>query len=213
MTVTAFLPFDASDPARAPAELRPAAGDATYGRIESDVSLVLGVGATFGPRTPRGALDFRARYLESVGFYVDYENQLGGVAEPKRLLSTGLEVRPLFLARWLQGWESGHSRVDQTIDSLGLTLGTVFQQPQGTTFSGRPGLEAALGVEVPLTGRPTGLWLDLRAGARWSDAALGGITDPGVAGADVRSLFFTVTLAWHQTFMAHIVDQDDRPPR
>jgi hypothetical protein len=215
MTVLAYLPpFDASDPARAPAELRPGPPDATYGRIEGDVSLVLGVGASFGPRTPRGALDFRARYLESLGLYVDYENQLGGMPEPKRLFVTGLEVRPLFLARWLQGWESGKaSRFDQTLDSIGLTLGAVFQQPTGTTFSSRPGLEAALGVEVPLTGHPTGMWLDVRAGARWSDDELGGVSDPGVQGPDNRSLFLSITLAWHQTFMAHIVDEDDRPPR
>ncbi len=94
-----------------------------------------------------------------------------------------------------------------------MTLGAVFQQPAGKSFGARPGLEAALGVDLPVTGAPTGVWLDVRAGARWSDAELGGSSDQGVPGAVDRSLFCTVTLAWHQTVLTHLVDLGDRPPR
>jgi hypothetical protein len=134
----------------------------------------------------------------------------GNGAEPRRALATGLEIRPLFLARWLNGLETGSPYADLTIDSFGLELGAVFQQPEGSHFSGKPGLQAGLGMEVPILPRASGPLLGLHAGARWSDAALGGRT--GLGPAD-RALYLSVTLAWQQVFGGHIVDLGDRRPR
>jgi hypothetical protein len=186
--------------------------DATYGRIDGDVALVGGVGASFGPTAPRLALDVRLRYLDTVGVFVDYEDApaLGSTADPRRIFSTGLELRPLFLARWLQVGELHRGRLDLLVDSLGVDLGAVFQQAAGTSFGQRPGVQFGLGVELPILPRATGPWIGLHGGVRWSDSALIGdaITGPGD-----RALFLAVTLSWHQLFLTHAVDAGDRPPR
>src|SRR5215831_13531181 len=77
--------------------------DPSYGRIDGDIDVVVGAGAVFAPRGPRGEAELRLRYLETAGVLVTFEDALGSSAEPARALTTGLELRPLFLARWLRG--------------------------------------------------------------------------------------------------------------
>jgi hypothetical protein len=196
-------------PATPPA---PPRTDATYGRIEGDIGLVIGLGVTVGPDAPRGTVDLRARYLETAGLFVTYEEGriFGSGAEPVRVLSAGLEIRPLFLGRWLTGRELGNPRLDLALDSLGFELGGFFAQPQGEPFGERPGLQAGLGLELPLLARASGPWIGLHGGIRFSDNALGGgpTSDP----AD-RAFFLSLTLAWHQITGAHLVDSFDRAPR
>ena len=111
-----------------------------------------GVGASFGPRSPRAAADVRFRYLSMSGLFVTYEDGplLGTRAEPKRALATGIELRPLFLAKWFTGRYSGNAHLDLTIDSIGLELGAVFLQPDGASFGSKPGLQAGLAFELPV---------------------------------------------------------------
>ncbi len=186
--------------------------DATYGRIDGDVSVVGGLGATVGPGGARGTLDLRVRYLDSVGVYAAYEDAavLSSGAEPKRVVSFGLELRPLFLARWLQDREFGSPRVDLAIDSFGLELGTFFAQPIGGSLGDKPGLQLGVGLELPVFARASGPWIGLHGGVRWSDAALGEGT---VRGPSDRAAYLSVTLAWHQFFGTHAVDFDDRGPK
>ena len=186
--------------------------DTTYGRIEGDLAVVAGVGAAVGARGPRGAADLRLRYLDTVGVWGTYEDgvMLGSASEPRRVLSTGVELRPLFLARWLQGAELGLGRVDLAIDSLGLEIGAFFAQPQGGAFGQRPGLQLGLGLELPVLARASGPWIGLHGGVRWSDHALDGADAPGPAD---RALFLAVTLSWHQLFGGHVVDVGDKAPR
>ena len=181
--------------------------DTAYGRIDGDLSVSAAVGATFAARSPRAAVDLRLRYLWTAGIFGTYEDGFGGSSEPKRLLATGIELRPLFLAKWLQGRETGHPYVDLTIDSLGLELGAVFQQPQGTSFASKPGLQASLGLQIPIFPNATGPTVGVHAGARWSNTVLSG-GDPQSA-AD-RSAFVLLTLGWQQVFGAHVVDFNDR---
>ncbi len=184
--------------------------DTTYGRIDGYVGLVFGAGATFGPRSPRATLDFRARYLETTGLFLTYEEGavFGSGAEPKRVLAAGLELRPLFVARWLTGHEMGVPRADLILDSLGIELGGFLAQPQGGTFGDHPGLQAGLGLEVPVFARANGPWVGVHGGVRWSDAALGGdvITGP----AD-RAMYFSFTIAWHQIVGDRSVDVSTAP--
>src|SRR6185436_12121396 len=121
-----------------------ARGDGVYGRFEGDVAVVGAVGMTAGPRTPRISGDARFRYLSTAGLFVTYEDGplVGSRAEPRRVFATGVELRPLFLARWAQGLEIGEPRVDLLIDSLALEI--------GAAFAGRPGLQAGLGLEIPI---------------------------------------------------------------
>jgi hypothetical protein len=187
------------------------ATDTSYGRVDGDLSAELGVGATLGPRAPRATADLRLRYLWSAGAFVTYEDGplLGSGSEPRRVLATGLELRPLFVWRWLNGHESGSPYLDLAVDSLALELGAAFVQPEGGHLGGRPGLQAGVGAELPIFARASGPLVGVHAGVRWSDAALGGGT---IDGPKDRSLYLTLTLAWQQVFGAHVVDVGDRAP-
>ena len=186
--------------------------DTSYGRIDGDVSASLALGASFGPRAPRAAFDLRLRYLWTAGVFATYEDGplIGAASEPRRAFAGGIELRPLFLAKWLQGKETGKPRLDLTIDSLGLELGAVFLQPIGTSFGSKPGLQAGLGMQVPIFPRATGPVIGLHGGARWSNGVLSG---RDAENASDRSLFFLLTVGWQQVFGAHIVDLGDRAPR
>jgi hypothetical protein len=196
--------------AASPGEARAEPEDTSYGRIAGDLGLVVGAGAAFGPRAPRGAFDLRLRYLESAGLFLTYEDGFGGAAEPTRVFAAGTELRPLFLGRWLTGRELSRGRFDLLLDSIGLELGAAFYQPSGASFASRPALQAGLGVELPLLENATGPWIGLHGGARWSEVAMG---SGDIAGADDRALFLAVTLSWHQVLVAHLVDESDRAPR
>ncbi len=186
--------------------------DSTYGRIEGDVGIVAGAGIAGGPRAPRAALDLRLRYLDTIGVFGTYEDAsiIGTSSEPRRLIATGVELRPLFLGRWLTGRDLASGRMDLVIDSIGIELGTVFTQPVGTSFSARPGIQLGLGLELPFLASANGPWIGLHGGIRWSDAAISGAP---LAGPNDRALYLGVTLAWHQLFLAHAVDAGDRAPK
>jgi len=205
VVVAAFL----SPPAEARAQ---GLGDGTYGRIAGDVTLVGALGGVVAARGPRAEAELRLRYLESVGAFVSYEDGalLGSAAEPERVLTAGVEARPLFFYRWLRGREGSAAWLDLAVDSLGLELGATFTQPAGTAFASLGGLQLGLGVELPLWPRSTGPWIGLHGGLRWSDAVL----ESGVIrSADDREAFLVITVAWHQTVVAHVVDVGDRAPR
>jgi hypothetical protein len=184
----------------------------SYGRIEGDVTLVVGAGGAVASGGPRAEGELRARYLETAGAFATYEDGsiVGSTAAPRRVVAAGLEMRPLFLYRWLQGQETRRARLDLAIDSIGLELGLTWQQPEGASFTSSPGFEAGLGVEVPLLLDATGLWLAFHAGVRWSDEAL---VSGRVATSEEREGYLSITLAWHQVVAAHIVDVGDRAPQ
>jgi hypothetical protein len=184
----------------------------TYGRLEGDLTLVAGLGGVVAPRGPRAEGELRLRYLESAGVFVGYEDGavLGSVAEPQRVLATGIEVRPLFFFRWFRGHETRRAYFDLVLDSIGLEVGAAFAQPAGDGFASRAGVQAGLGLEFPVAARATGLWIGLHGGVRWGDTAL---ASGSTVDADDRSAFLTITLAWHQVVLAHVVDLGDRAPR
>lgn len=192
-----------------PGAARAAKPDTTYGRIDGDLAVVGGLGATFGPRDPRATVDVRLRYLSTAGLFGTYEDGpiLSSGAEPRRVLATGVELRPLFLARWLTGRELGLARLDLALDSLGFELGAAFLQPAGASFGGKPGLQAGIGLELPVLPSATGPMIALHGGVRWSDAALEGAP---LHGPSDRALYLNVALAWQQIFGAHVVDLGDR---
>src|SRR5262249_3029359 len=157
--------------------------------------VVVGLGATVAPRGPRAATELRFRYLDTAGVFVTYEDAplVASGSDPRRALAFGLEIRPLFLARWLQGHEIGSPRLDLAMDSLGLELGPYFSQPAGAAFASKPGLQVGLGLEVPIFPRASGLWVGLHGGIRWSDAALG---NAALDGPVDRATFLSITVAW-----------------
>jgi hypothetical protein len=183
----------------------------SYGRVDGDLTLVAGAGASIASGGPRAAGELRARYLETAGIFGTYEDGalVGSDAVPLRVIAAGFELRPFFFYRWLQGHETRRARFDLALDSIGLELGLTWQEPQGGSFSSNPGFAAGFGFEVPLFPDATGLWLDFHGGLRWSQEALGtGV----VATTEQREAYLSVTLAWHQVIAVHIVDVGDRAP-
>ncbi len=185
---------------------RHAAADTTYGRIDGDMAIRGALGVVAGARGPRGAADLRLRYLQSAGIFLTYEEGFGGDAAPARVLAGGLELRPLFLGRWLTGHELGSPRVDLLIDSLALELGAFAAQPPGRGFASVGGLSFGLGLEFPLLPRASGPLLGVHATLRWSDGALSG-ADPSTP--EQRAFVVSFVVAWQQIFGGHAVDVGD----
>jgi hypothetical protein len=210
--VTLLLGHTASGEEPAPPRVFTPTEDGTYGRIEGDLGVVVGAGGVLAPRGPRGSVELRLRYLDTAGIFVTEEDAplFGSPSDPRRVFATGIEVRPLFLARWLTGREFLSARPDLLVDSFGLELGAFFEQPQGAAFASRPGVQAGLGIELPILPRASGPFIGLHGGVRWSDSALEGAS---ISGPNDRALFLSITVAWHQIFGAHVVDFRDGAPR
>ncbi|EYF00716.1 Hypothetical protein CAP_0348 [Chondromyces apiculatus DSM 436] len=79
-----------------------------------------------------------------------------------------------------------------------------------TAGVGRPGLELALSVSLPLFTTASGPHLDLRGALRWRAADLEGHGSRGVLD---RGALLSLTLSWHQTVPVHLVDAGDRVDR
>jgi hypothetical protein len=183
--------------------------DATHGRFEGDLAVAGALGGTFGPRAPRATADLRVRYLSSAGIFGTYEDAplVGARSEPRRVIACGLELRPLFLGRWATGREIGSPYADLLIDSFALELGAAFVEPEGARFG--PGLQAGLGLEVPIFPRPSGPFIGVHGGVRFSDAALSG---GPIDGASDRAMYLSVVVGFQQLFGGRVVDLGD-PPR
>src|SRR5581483_2354266 len=67
--------------------------DTSYGRVQGDLTVVVGAGATVADGGPRGEAELRLRYLETAGLFASYEDGplLGSHAEPRRVFASGLE--------------------------------------------------------------------------------------------------------------------------
>ena len=186
--------------------------DPSYGRIEGDVTAVGGAGAVLGSGGVRAEAELRLRYLETAGVFGTYEDSLaaGSGVEPQRVLAVGLELRPIFLFRWLEGAETQRARLDLALDSIALELGATFSQPTGSTFASQPGIEFAVALELPLLERAAGPWIGVRGVLRWSNGLL---ASGQTIGPDDRQVLLALTLAWHEILSVHIVDVGDRPVR
>ncbi len=101
------------------------------------------------------------------------------------------------------------ARGDELDRIVGLELGAVFLQPIGAAFASKAGLQAGVGIQVPLFPRATGPVIGLHGGARWSDSVLAG---RDIESSVDRSMFLLVTAGWQHVFSAHIVDLGDRAP-
>ncbi len=184
----------------------------TYGRVDGDVSLVVGVGGVLAARSPRAGGELRVRYLESAGVFATYEDGplIGSESEPSRIIAAGLELRPVFLYRWLRGLETRHARFDLTLDSLGLEFATTLSQATVASSLSSPGMQVGLGIEVPVLTAASGPWVGLHGGIRWGANALayGDVKD-----AVDRAAYLAVTIGWHQVIATHIVDVGDEAPQ
>jgi hypothetical protein len=144
-------------------------GDGTYGRLDGDLDLGLGLGGLvdLDHGEPGFAARLSAHWFFMAGGSVTYADGLGTDLDPERRLGVGVDVRPLFLPRWTQDWERGPAILDLTLDSISLGIGASFDQPLGGDFGDRRAFEASLGFGVPLAGRGPGPWIEARGAMAW----------------------------------------------
>jgi hypothetical protein len=196
----------ASSPARAEEAV---ATDGVYGRFDGDLNLSVAAGPAWSREGMSAAILARAFFLETAGFYLSYADRLDNSSPgPHRTFGAGVSLRPLFVPRWGLDLERGPAILDLTIDATTLELGALWIADESPHFSGSPGVELALGTEMPLGAHAEGFWLGIRGALRWRESELSG----GGDGPPLRPAIL-VTLAWHVLTGAHLVDAGDRLTR
>ncbi|MCU0656388.1 MAG: hypothetical protein MUF64_14380 [Polyangiaceae bacterium] len=170
-----------------------AAADGAHGRLDGDLAPALEAGAALGPGGLAPAARASLLYLATAGAQATWFAPRHG---HRSALALGVELRPLFLPRFLKDRERGPARLDLLIDSVHLGLAARLG-PR------RPGLDLSLGAELPLSASFAGWFLGLRLLRHWPHEAL----DPGLQGAQTQALF---TLGYRAVLQAHLVDARDR---
>ena len=159
--------------------------DGVYGRFDGALALAVSAGAELEAGEARGALKLSAHYLWTAGAYLRYSDAFGHQdAQPARVASLGIDVRPLFLPRFARDKEHGPAWLDLALDSFSLSAGAYFAKPHAGDFGDVRGFETGLGFGVPLCGQARGLWLDARAERRFADHG-------------PNAWLFTLSLAYH----------------
>jgi hypothetical protein len=178
------------------------ADDGVYGRLDGDLELRIEAGAGFASGGPSLAAGAAALYLGTAGIYAHYTDALGSHApDVARSFAFGLHLQPLFLARYASDYEHGPARLDLLVDSFGLEIGSFWDAPRGHGLRSVPGLELATTLAIPILARGNGPFLALRGALRLrQDEAYGDLDRAGL---------FSLTLSFHQTVRAHLVDAGD----
>jgi hypothetical protein len=154
--------------------------DGVYGRLDGSVAISAGLGAELEGQQPRGQLRLAAHYWWTAGIYARYSDAFGTAERHAgRVVSFGVDVRPLFLPRFALDSEQGPALWDLTLDSLSLSAGAYLASPPPRPreleplprqhFGDERGFETGLGLAAPLFGSARGLWLDARAERRFAD--------------------------------------------
>jgi hypothetical protein len=176
----------AQDPAPRHAPLP--GSDGVYGRFDGSWTLAAAAGVELEGSAPRGTLRLSAHYLWTAGAYVRYGDAFGAdVERAQRVVSLGLDLRPLFLPRFALDAERGPAILDLTLDSISLTGGAYFGQPRGGSIGDERGFETGVGAGVPLLGSALGPWLQARVERRFADRG-------------PNAWLWTVSLAWNGAF-------------
>jgi hypothetical protein len=184
--------------------------DGTYGRLDGDLDLSIGAGPAFARGGATAAAFARAMYLGTAGLYAGYADALGADRPVLRSASVGVGLRPLFLPRWGSDLERGPATLDLALDAFTFDVGALFAAHEGRAAGAVPGIEIALGSEVPLLGQAAGAWIGLRGALQWRPDELACRGEPG---STSTRIFASITLSWHAIVNAHIVDVRDRSLR
>jgi len=148
------------------------------------------------------------RYLQTAGFYLSFMDDLRTGTRPTSLsTAAGIEIRPLFLPRFLKNLEQGPSFLDLTLDSIGLRAGAIlssrpYAEPK------KPAFELLLTMGAPLGSTAKGLWLGLSTGIRIDDS------NQDTASRELKDIMVIgLSLGWQSFFDIGVVDAADRPLR
>ncbi|WP_437737150.1 hypothetical protein [Sorangium sp. So ce1335] len=184
-----------------------AENDGAYGRLDGDLELRAGAGASLAAGGPALCARAAAVYLQTAGLYAHYTDALGAEGTPvARSIAGGVFLQPLFLARYASDLERGPPRLDLFLDSVALGVGSFWEAPPGAGLAAEPGLELSLSLDVPLLGDATGPFLGVRGALRWRGTELAGAE----RARDAQRALVSVTLSWHHLLRVHIVDAGDR---
>ncbi len=178
--------------------------DGAYGRIQGDMALQLEAGSGLDDKDPPFVGHVSARYLQTVGIYTTWIVHPRHAANHPTTASLGVELRPLFLPRFLENNQAGPRIFDMFIDSLSLRLGAVSAR-RGPFASPSPGFETGLALGIPFTSSAEGPWLNTSGAIRWPHHAISGHGDP--------FFLWTITLGWQTFFRSGLVDLRDGRPR
>ncbi len=199
--VASFAGALAAGPARAEE-----GDDGVYGRLDGDLLLVAEAGCAVSRGGPSLAVGARALYLSTAGIYARYfEGFEDGDLAAARSFSAGVELRPLFLARFASDLEHGPSRLDLLVDSLALDVGAFWWSPPEGAVTTFPGLEIG-GLEVPILSHAEGPHVGALGSLRVSH---GGAGAPVREDLGLRASALLLTLSWHAILDAGIVDAGD----
>ena len=166
----------------------PPESDGVYGRLRGNTDASLKLGGLLSHSRLSASVGASAHYYSLLGITGDYSESLADDALQQRSFSVGSELRPLFLPRWLLGKQTGPAWLDLTLDSICVGFGAYFAQVAEPAEDLR-GVWMSAGVGLPVIGRASGPWVELRALRRWPDPG----AEPGAAH---NALF--VYLSWHQ---------------
>ena len=173
--------------------------DGAYGRFDGDLGLGFDAGIALSTRVaPAG--DVHALYLATAGIYGSVAGRTSDASSWS--FAGGVELRPLFLPRFLTAREHGPAELDLILDSLSMRIGA-----RRTHEGAPPALELGAGLELPLTARFDGPYLALRALALLTQDRLRGQHDDASGPAYLVSF----TIGWRAVALAHIVDFRDVP--
>lgn len=182
--------------------------DGSYGRIEGDLLFVGEVGCGLTEGGPQLETHVGLMYLSTAGPYFRYVESFGNDEAPfDRLVSAGLELRPLFLGRYALDLAQGPPHLDLFVDSFALIIGAAWEAPVGMAFEGNPGLELGASIEVPIMPSASGPFLGVLGLARFGAGEIAGSSNRDFL---ERGSTIVLTLAWHQVFDAGLVDIRDR---
>jgi hypothetical protein len=188
-----------------------ARADGAYGRFDGDLALAAEAGASASSEGAGLAVRLTASYLTMAGIYAEYTEGFGRAHQAvARRISGGVDIRPLFLARFINDRETGPAALDLWLDSLGVGLGA-YHAWRNAGHCAEPafgatadtcrdhGLELLGHMGLPLLLRANSPIIALRAGVRWSLSTLpdGSRPDPqpvGILTIGYQHLFTTGVL-------------------
>jgi hypothetical protein len=81
--------------------------DGVYGRFDGDLDFGVGLGGEVEQHATRAAVRASLHYFWTAGVYASYRDALGRDDPDAQLASVGVDLRPLFMPRWSEHWETG----------------------------------------------------------------------------------------------------------
>jgi hypothetical protein len=153
-----------------PLHAEPSNSDGVYGRLDGDIGLEPALGLEYSRRALLPEVGFGISYVSTLGLRLRHSDSrplMQSSTHDRGVSTVDFELRPLFLARWSQVWESGPALLDLTLDSFMLGIGAFWDYDRKTAEL-RRGSELITGIGVPLLAKSSGPWLRLSAALRMS---------------------------------------------